>query len=157
MKRRSGFVSNSSSSSFIIQWKCNVSDHDGDVDSAVGFLFEEPEYKYAKTEDPKGVPRTSLLVDPEGGTEESLIDEEVIDKAMNDPVKEVMDEISRSTKVIGRRNDMLESTFHTIMRNETMDYGHAAQSLLMALTVDEVENGRSRYEIIHIRTEDGGW
>jgi hypothetical protein len=41
MKTRNGFVSNSSSSSFIIQWQCNVKDiANGDAKAAIERLME---------------------------------------------------------------------------------------------------------------------
>lgn len=42
------------------------------------------------------------------------------------------------------------------MRNSVRDYGDEAANLIMALTVDEAEHGRSRFEIVHVRVDDMG-
>jgi len=40
MKIRSGFVSNSSSSSFVIQWQCNMLEEEEGLDRALSVLFD---------------------------------------------------------------------------------------------------------------------
>jgi hypothetical protein len=143
MKFRNGFVSNSSSSSFIIQWKCNLPEVTDSIEKSVGWLFDVPAFECSEEVKPKQM----TLFD----------DEECPVYKPDDQIQSLLEDICQKTKRIGKSEGMFESTFLTSMRNEVMDYGNSAMSLLMALTVDDIENGKRRFEIIHVRTEDGGW
>jgi len=140
MKTRNGFVSNSSSSSFIIQWKCNLLEDGEDINMAMIYLFELIGCEYP--EDYKKKLQEHWL--------DSLSEYE-------SHLKPTIEKILKSTKTIGNHGDMFETSFHTSMRNDTTDYGEAAHNFLMALTIDEVENGKSRFEIVHMRTDNSGF
>jgi len=139
MKQRNGFVSNSSSSSFIIQWKCNLLEDGEGVDTAMIYLFE----------------LFGTLYDEETGKK---LKENWLDNLSecDSHLKETVEEVIKNSKPIGKSGDMFETDFHTTMRNDVTDYGPAAHQLLMALTVDEIEQGKGRFEIVHMRTEDMG-
>jgi len=136
MKKRNGFVSNSSSSSFIIQWKCNLLEDGEGTDMAMIYLFKLYGSDYH-----------------EGPLKDDWIDD--IDE-YDSHLKETIEDIIKNSKSIGKSGNMFETEFHTTMRNDTTDYGKAAHEFLMALTIDGVENGQGRFEIVHMRTEDTG-
>ena len=136
MKIRNGFVSNSSSSSFIIQWKCNLLKENEGVEMALAYLFE-----LRGTEYPDEIKEkiTEMLVSYESH------------------LKPTIEAVIKCTQPIGKSGDMFETNFYTSMRNDITDYGEEANNLLMALTVEEAENGMGRFEIVHVRTDNSGF
>lgn len=94
MKSRNGFVSNSSSSSFIVQWKCNMLEDDEGIDRAIIYLFD--------------------LVSFDGLDEfnEKLKDcwFDDLDK-YEDHLKPTIKAILENTKPIGKSGDMFETKF----------------------------------------------
>ena len=136
MKTRKGFVSNSSSSSFIVQWK--YKNEEKDVMRALLDLFE---ISYVAQGE---------IVD---------ISKEIeYKKDVNDfnwkffeHLKLICEEIVKHTKIKG---DIFETEFFTIMRNDVTDYGRAAMAFIMALTINNAEKGKGLFEIVHMRTED---
>lgn len=130
MKTRNGFVSNSSSSSFIIQWK--YKNEEKDVMRALLDLFE-----------------ISFVY--KGEVTECKEVEEEFNWKYFEHLKPLFEEIVEHTKI---KDDIFETEFFTMMRNDVMDYGKAAMAFVMALTINNVEKGKGLFEIVHMRTED---
>jgi len=127
MKTRNGFVSNSSSSSFIVQWQCNLEGDD--------LKSHMPEIEDKESDMGKAV---SILLD--------FCDARVIDGV-----------IENTTEMNGDSKNRYISKFYTAMHNSVEDFGEFAMIFNMALTAEKIEHGVSRFEKLHETIEDGGW
>jgi hypothetical protein len=135
MKIRTGFVSNSSSASFIVRWKfMRPRDHD---------FTDEPETKlnYA----------LHLLLDIisyDYDNDEFIFDEKSLDKSM----KPIVDNLLKNTTEIS--DWVFETSFFTAMFNDPDDFGEAAKMLCLALMVD---NGNAaNFEVVRTFVERDG-
>jgi len=109
MKIRNGFVSNSSSASFIVHWRMRTYGKEITAEKAVGKIFgvyfKENEYK---------------------------ID---WDNTWNKEAKCKVEEILKNTEM--NNDGTFTSTFFTDMMNSTEDFGAAAKSLVMGIVANE--------------------
>jgi len=109
MKIRNGFVSNSSSGSFIMHWRVKTYGKDVSVTNAVGRIFN-----------------ASFKQDSD---EISWFD------TWNKEMKPVVEEIIRATM---KNNDgSFTTSFWTSMVNSPEDFGEAAKSLVMGIVASE--------------------
>ena len=127
MKTRNGFVSNSSSSSFIVQWQCNLEGDD--------LKSEIPGIEDRKNDMERAV---ATLLD--------FCDARDIDGV-----------IEKTTEMNGDSKNRYISKFYTPMLNSVEDFGEFAMIFNMALTAEKIEHGVSRFEKLHETIEDGGW
>jgi len=137
MKMRNGFVSNSSSSSFVIQWSCECLESDEGLDKALCLLF-----------DVWGVDIDDIEISENN---------ENFKKCSDERVRNAMLDIKENTKIIGSSKNIFETNFYTSMRNEVLDYGTSAQAFLMALTISNIEEGISKFKTLHMRTDNSGF
>lgn len=106
MKIRNGFVSNSSSGSFILNWRVKAFGEIVNIERAVGDVFEV------------------------SFNEEDKIDWE---NTWNKEAKDKVDEVIKYT--VMNNNGTFTSAFHTSMVNSAEDFGEAAKSLVMGIVV----------------------
>ena len=127
MKIRNGFVSNSSSGSFILHWRMKNFGKRISITKAVGEAFGVY-FDYDKeTQECKGT-----------------IDWE---HAWNIEAKEKVDEVLEHT--VENVDGSFTTTFHVSMVNNGDDFGEAAKSLLIGIMADEDD----RFEVIDKKVE----
>lgn len=110
MKNRTGFVSNSSSASFVINWRMKTFGQDLTLKKAISVLFDSYIYKE----------ETDEWV---AGTEWDKKDEAKFE------------EIANATVI--NKNDTFTTKFFTNMKNDMDDFGEAAKSLVINLVGNE--------------------
>jgi hypothetical protein len=120
MKTRMGFVSNSSSASFVIQWKCKFLDEDEGIGRAIKRLFDYFDC-------PSVLPFYNI---------NNRYNQDEIKKIEDDIILEIM----KNTRIINK--DLFETSFSTCMKNSPADFGLSAAILLLML---ECESG---FEIV---------
>ena len=108
MKKRNGFVSNSSSASFIIRW-----------------TWGNNNVQKLTLEDAKRILIPSYLSD------ESIADCEWAQEDLG-----VFADVKKALDNTVDKGIFYETSFHTIMYNDTRDFGEAASTLVMELLVD---------------------
>jgi len=119
MKIRTGFVSNSSSASFTLEWKLRRNDDFEGADDLLKFALKIMFECYG--EDSNGIPHTL-------NTE---LDKDIV-------------EIYKLTKVIDIKEKIFRTHVRTSMFNDINDFGNGIKSLIMALTL----NSEGVFEII---------
>jgi hypothetical protein len=134
MKIRTGFVSNSSSASFVVQWRCRVDNEKTlSVTEAVSLLL----FDDLSLTDESGWPRTPQYADESRDNwNEFKIAKELIEK----------------TKHL--HDNVYETLFRTSMRNDVTSYGPAAGALMLALTEAYATRGEaSTCSLVFARAE----
>ena len=127
MKNRNGFVSNSSSGSFIMNWRMKAFGEPVSIKKAVGEAFGAP-FKYiAETGE--------------------LTEEFDWENAWNKEVQAKVEKAIEATEL--NENGTFTTTFWTSMVNSAEDFGETAKSLVMGLVADEDD----RFEIIDKKVE----
>ena len=126
MKRRNGFVSNSSSASFIIHWRIKGFGEEFSIKEAILKLMDS--YRYFVEED-KFVP----LYKENTENEESIKE------------KTMMEEIEKDT--VKNKDGSYTTTFYTYMKNSMDDFGEAAKSMTIALV------GNDKFEIVDSKVD----
>lgn len=109
MKTRIGFVSNSSSASFIVHWRVRTMGEEVSLKEALSDLFEA----YVYDQDTKDW----------NWDRQFRVDE----------YKAMFEEIDGRT--VQNADQSFTTSFWTSMMNSPEDFGHAAMSLVMALTI----------------------
>jgi len=123
VKTRNGFVSNSSSASFIIQWRINGPVDTGEnINSALRLLFD------MSREDTV----SDIFMD--------IGQERFSYQHFFDYIENRSKEISKGT---------FETTFFTVMMNTMADFGPEALLLLSSLEMNFEQQGVRNFEIIH--------
>lgn len=137
MKIRNGFVSNSSSSSFIIQWQCNLNlkECEKRLDIILAYLLDIYDLEYIDYSDESWIDSTD-------------------DRSYLSKFKPFLKNLIQKTSSVGNTDNLFETEFFTTMRNDALDYGKHAMEFLMLLTVDSIDNGRKRFEIVKMWTDD---
>jgi len=134
---RDGFVSNSSSSSFVIQWSCECLEEGEGIDKALCMLF-----------DIWGFDDKDIVIDE---------DNEAFKTCSDDRLHNILLDIKENTKTMGNYGNVFETEFYTSMRNEVIDYGSGAQAFLLALTISGIEDGVSKFRNLHMKTDNSGF
>lgn len=129
MKQRNGFVSNSSSASFIVQWQCHQMDEGGKP------LSKERAFK-------------SLMG----------IDCWDEDKAKDSDNNMFIAPVSTCKKLdemtTELRPGVFETNFFTEMLNWDRDFGGAAADFMLTFAVEEARTGKANFEIVHTNLEE---
>jgi len=123
MKSRNGFVSNSSSASFVVHWKYRGFGEEVDILTALKIMYD----LYGKWDGETGDRRQLSIVDGGDFVWENISDGE--------QYKNSIEKIKRFTT----QNDdgTFTTIFETSMLNTHEDFGEAAQSFVLGLVVDD--------------------
>lgn len=129
MKVRHGFVSNSSASSFVVDWEClNMVRGDSLTDLLIR-LFD----CYAEKKK-----------DGEGNV--------TYDWTYHEHEKKIIDGVEEKTLPVKGSKKRFRTIFHTSMRNTVADYGETCGMFVMALSVDSIEN--NNFKVIQTQVID---
>lgn len=134
MKVRNGFVSNSSSASFIVVWRDKL-DEITDAKNALTLLFDLFLIGDMKMEDRDW--NDSTFLDTENG------------KFINRNLFKAAKKVLENTIV---RNGKFETRFYTSMLNDVDDFGDEAKSFVMALMLRD-----RRWEIVYTMVDGADW
>jgi hypothetical protein len=143
MKLRLGFVSNSSSASFTVQWKCSSLEDDESIDTALAILLEVIGEKHGYCKSLKKIYVTEEQLDAYKKKYE-----------YDDPLLACLFEVKKRTTEI--RHGLFETHFFTTMFNYMGDFGRSAELFMFALMMNKAEHGERSFEIIHMKMERNG-
>ena len=136
MKIRTGFVSNSSSASFIVNWRCNwMNKEDGDgLEWALYCLMDIWNKRY---DDEENKIVWNIRDDHKDHTFWGSTAE----------MKKYIEEIIRNTEAIDDEGRYCTRIF-TSMMNDYRDFGPAIQSFMMAMGIANAKDGNKIFEIL---------
>jgi len=137
MKFRTGFVSNSSSASFIVSWRCKNLDEGEGLERALGTLFDLWDFEYNNKEHKIEWGEISKHDTGNWGSKSYM--------------KRIVTDIAEHTEDLGEGK--FETVIWTSMMNDFRDFGPEIQHFLTAMAVHNATSGNRDFEILHQRVE----
>lgn len=137
MKTRIGFVSNSSSASFIVTWRCRGLDSEDGIELALGSLFDLWNFEYDDEEHKIDWGEISEHDTGFWGSKSSI--------------KKIVTDIMEQTEDLG--DGKFKTTIWTSMMNDFRDFGPNIQHFMMAMAVQNGLDGNKNFEVLHQSVE----